>query len=310
MDFDRHVDRTSTSSLKWDVYPRRRAAALGGRHGLSVAACRRRGAPGARRPRRLRLHAACPTRSRTRCVEHLQRATAGRRGASGSSCCPASCPVSTLTCAAFSAPGEAVMTVDAGLPAVPRGAARARPAPDHGAGDPRGRALASCRSTRWRRRSRRTPACCSSATRTTRSGVCGTRMRWRRSSTSAAATTSCSARTRSTATSSSTTCRHVPAATLGAEAAGRHGHAHVAEQDLQPAGSQLRLRRHPRPGAAPPLRGRRQRLPAAARLLRPGGGRGGLPRGRPVAGRAARLPARQPRPARGVRARTSCRPCS
>ena len=92
---------------------------------------------------------------------------------------------------------------------------------------------------------------------------------------------------------------HVPAALVDPGRAAALGHPDVPEQDVQPAGLQLRLRRG-RPtrrcGGAFRAPGRGLVSPNPRRVRRRRR-RGRVPRGRAVARRAARLPARQPGPA-------------
>ena len=131
----------------------------------------------------------------------------------------------------------------AGLPAVPRGARPARPAADHGAGRAQSTGAGNCRSRAWKRPSRPTRGRCCSATRTTRSGASGAATRSRR------VLDFCrrhDLRPRQRRDPLRPHPRRPGARAHGARLSGRRGphrHAHVAEQDVQPARPQLRLRR-------------------------------------------------------------------
>jgi cysteine-S-conjugate beta-lyase len=90
--------------------------------------------------------------------------------------------------------------------------------------------------------------------------------------------------------------RHVPFASLSPRGRAAHRDPVRSHQGLQPGGLEDRLPDRAEPRAAGPRQGGRRLLPARRQHARPGRHAGGLPRGRPLAGRRARLPAVEPRP--------------
>ena len=282
VDFDTPVDRSGHGQLQVGQVPRGRPAALGGRHGLRLAAGRRRGAARARRARRLRLRAACPTRWSRPSARICATRYGWRIEPEWLVWLPSVVPGLNLACRAFAGPGEAVMTVTPVYPPF------LEAPPDQGrrlvdrAGGASPAAAGSCRWRRWRRPSRPTPACSSSATRTTRWAGCGAATRSRRSWTSAAATTSCCAPTRSTATSSSTTLAHVPAALAAPDDADRIVTLMSPSKTFNLPGLNFAFAIVARRGAAAALPAAGRGAPALPRLLRHRRRRGRLPRGRPA----------------------------
>ena len=157
-DFDAPIERRGTASFKWDLYgddvlPLWVADMDFASPPPVVEALEARVAHG------VFGYSLAPDSLIEAIVAHLERRYGWRIESEWIVWLPGVVPGLNLACEAFAAPGEAVLTVTPGLPAVPRGARAARPAAGHRAGRARRRALGAAARRRWKRRSRRTRAC-------------------------------------------------------------------------------------------------------------------------------------------------------